>query len=176
MVQQIQRRQRGSDSIYRRNNGVWVATIELTRSEQKRNRKSFTGKTFCGLLKTYSEFRKERPPRKVYRPVTRNRKTDMVVARVLGTHTEAEWYAKIRASNARCAYCGRFCPTFVLEKDHVIPISRGGSDGIENVVVACYPCNRGKSDLTVEEWRSIGSPVVNLRKGRFIHVRTQERI
>ena len=96
------------------------------------------------------------------------RKAALSEARRLGTHTPNEWYAKCRAMKWRCAYCERYCVGWMLEKDHVIPISRGGSDGIDNVVVACYPCNRGKSDMTVEEWREIGSPIAKTRNGRRI--------
>ena len=48
-----------------------------------------------------------------------------------------------------CHYCGTAFPS---EVDHVIPWSRGGSDDLENLVAACYRCNRDKSDLTPEEW------------------------
>lgn len=30
--------------------------------------------------------------------------------------------------------------------DHLVPLSYGGSGGIENLALACFPCNRRKSD------------------------------
>lgn len=36
--------------------------------------------------------------------------------------------------------------------DHVIPKALGGSNKIENLVLACAPCNRAKGALTVEEF------------------------
>lgn len=51
----------------------------------------------------------------------------------------------------RCQYCGvRFSPS-VLTLDHIIPRSKGGRDSFENLVCACGPCNRKKSDKTLEE-------------------------
>jgi len=40
----------------------------------------------------------------------------------------------------------------VLEIDHVIPISRGGSSDDDNLQVLCAFCNRSKGAKTLEEW------------------------
>lgn len=42
------------------------------------------------------------------------------------------------------------------ERDHVMPRSRGGANGVENLVLACSPCNREKAAQTPSEW--LGSP------------------
>lgn len=44
-----------------------------------------------------------------------------------------------------CQYCGATPPKVVLEIDHVDPVSAGGGDDIDNLVTACFPCNRGKA-------------------------------
>jgi hypothetical protein len=43
-----------------------------------------------------------------------------------------------------CAYCNRKPPEVTLEADHVIPVAEGGGDEMENLVTACWDCNRGK--------------------------------
>lgn len=45
-----------------------------------------------------------------------------------------------------CRYCGRTPPEAHLEVDHVIPKLSGGSDEFDNLVTACFECNRGKKD------------------------------
>lgn len=50
-----------------------------------------------------------------------------------------------------CAYCGETEGPF--EIDHIHPVSRGGTDDLANLAVACFSCNRGKSNLTLKEWR-----------------------
>lgn len=46
----------------------------------------------------------------------------------------------------RCQYCGSSGQDVVLEVDHVRPISRGGGDEPDNLLTACFDCNRGKSN------------------------------
>lgn len=43
-----------------------------------------------------------------------------------------------------CQYCGRNPPTVVLEADHVHPVSAGGKTTADNLLTACFDCNRGK--------------------------------
>jgi 5-methylcytosine-specific restriction endonuclease McrA len=38
-----------------------------------------------------------------------------------------------------------------LTYDHVMPHSRGGSSDLDNMVIACQPCNCGRTELTLEE-------------------------
>ena len=49
-----------------------------------------------------------------------------------------------------CIYCG--VTDVPLNIDHVRPRSRGGSDRISNLVLACITCNQAKSDRPVQEF------------------------
>ena len=51
----------------------------------------------------------------------------------------------------RCQYCGVACTISELTYDHVIPRSRGGRTTWENIVSACYTCNRRKANRTPAE-------------------------
>ena len=51
-----------------------------------------------------------------------------------------------------CQYCGE--RGMRLECDHVIPVSRGGVHADDNLVTACFACNRSKRDKLVSEWRA----------------------
>jgi len=47
----------------------------------------------------------------------------------------------------RCVVCGQGASDGVtLEIDHIVPVSKGGSDEKSNLQVLCAPCNRGKSN------------------------------
>jgi hypothetical protein len=52
-----------------------------------------------------------------------------------------------------CAYCGDVFRETALEREHVIPTSRGGVDTWTNVVSACRACNQLKAAKTPEEAR-----------------------
>jgi len=44
-----------------------------------------------------------------------------------------------------CQYCGAHpSDSVVLEVDHVHPVAEGGGNEIDNLVTACFDCNRGK--------------------------------
>lgn len=52
----------------------------------------------------------------------------------------------LRRDNWTCRYCGKRAPNVVLEVDHLVPVSRGGTDEPWNLLTACFDCNRGKRD------------------------------
>lgn len=52
--------------------------------------------------------------------------------------------------NRRCAYCD--ASSVPLNIDHIHPRSRGGSDRISNLTLACIPCNQAKNATPLEEF------------------------
>lgn len=65
-----------------------------------------------------------------------------------GEHTEAEFHDVCRDQLGQCAYCGEQCD---LTRDHICPPPLG-TDGCENLVGACGPCNSSKADRVPQEW------------------------
>lgn len=63
--------------------------------------------------------------------------------------TTAEW-TSIRDAWAACAYCGT--TEVPLQRDCVLPISRGGRYTLANVVPACRSCNASKCNDEVTSW------------------------
>ena len=52
----------------------------------------------------------------------------------------------LERDNFTCQYCGAESPDVKLHIDHIVPVSTGGRDTLENLVAACDRCNLGKSD------------------------------
>lgn len=46
-----------------------------------------------------------------------------------------------------CQYCSSKPPKVPLEIDHIIAVSKGGTNEEENLITACFDCNRGKSNV-----------------------------
>ena len=71
------------------------------------------------------------------------------MARVEHDLTGAQWQA-LRDAWGGCAYCGTQADA--LQKDCVLPISRGGRYTLANVVPACRTCNASKCDSEATSW------------------------
>ena len=59
-------------------------------------------------------------------------------------HTADDILAIIKSQRVRCAYC-RTKLTNSYHVDHIMPLSRGGSNGRENLQILCARCNLQKS-------------------------------
>jgi 5-methylcytosine-specific restriction endonuclease McrA len=70
-----------------------------------------------------------------------------------GYFNEADIEAILEKQQYRCA--APHCQTDILRSfhiDHIMPLSRGGSNWPDNLQALCKPCNSQKRDSTMEEW------------------------
>lgn len=70
----------------------------------------------------------------------------------IGQYSESEWRRLLARHGNSCAYCGSGQE---IERDHVIPLSRGGTNYIGNILPACRKCNRSKFNHLLVEWRNL---------------------
>ena len=75
--------------------------------------------------------------------------------RVLHDLTDEQW-AALKDAWAGCAYCGAVDKA--LQRDCVLPLSRGGRYTLSNIAPACDSCNASKCNDEVTSW---------LRRRRF---------
>jgi 5-methylcytosine-specific restriction endonuclease McrA len=68
-----------------------------------------------------------------------------------------------RILSSPCLACGSLDRVSV---DHLIPIARGGTDGVGNYAPLCLPCNTSKGALTYAEWRYSDRPRARAVFGR----------
>jgi 5-methylcytosine-specific restriction endonuclease McrA len=62
-----------------------------------------------------------------------------------GSHTAADIEQQYERQKGKCFYCGAKVGK-KYHVDHVVPLAKGGSNGPENLVIACPSCNCAKHD------------------------------
>ena len=71
--------------------------------------------------------------------------------------TLVDWKACMVHFSGCCAYCGKpegRAAADKVDRDHAIPISKGGKTTKRNVIPACRACNRGRGNADWQVWFS----------------------
>lgn len=68
-----------------------------------------------------------------------------------GRFTKEEFQQRITEQNNLCFYCG--CELIVPVAEHKIPLVRGGTNYISNIVASCASCNSSKGKKTDHEFQ-----------------------
>ena len=50
-----------------------------------------------------------------------------------------------------CQYCGSHPPLSILHVDHIVPVSKGGENDMDNYITSCDKCNLGKSNISLTD-------------------------
>jgi hypothetical protein len=72
----------------------------------------------------------------------------------IGSYTASEFRVLCDESSWQCSYCAAVLDIKTVQADHVVPLSRGGSNYIKNIAVACKPCNASKNNTPLPVWLS----------------------
>lgn len=64
---------------------------------------------------------------------------------------ENQWKLKKKVV---CYWCRKMFNPINCQSDHIVPISKGGVHSIENLCIACQPCNSQKHAKPVAQWVS----------------------
>lgn len=51
------------------------------------------------------------------------------------------------SQNGLCAYCGQHRNIKYMTVDHIIPLSKGGTDSLDNLQCTCKKCNGLKDNM-----------------------------
>ncbi|MDQ2868836.1 MAG: HNH endonuclease [Verrucomicrobiota bacterium] len=69
--------------------------------------------------------------------------------------TSSTRYKVFQRDDHRCVCCGRRAQNeLTLHVDHIVPVSRGGANSIDNLQTLCDQCNQGKSDRDTRDLRT----------------------
>lgn len=67
-----------------------------------------------------------------------------------GSFTSKEWKKLCKQYNYTCLCCGKREPEIKLTVDHVVPLSKGGTNFIDNIQPLCQSCNSSKHRRTID--------------------------
>ena len=70
----------------------------------------------------------------------------------VGSYTPADIANIYKSQNGKCRYCNIEVGN-KYHIDHVVPLSRGGSNYPDNLVIACHSCNESKGAKLLSEWK-----------------------
>lgn len=105
---------------------------------------------------------------------------------VVGSHDNKEWQDLKIYHNFRCAKCGvkeselrriwKGTSFNKLTKDHIVPISRGGTDYIWNIQPLCISCNAKKHKIKNEKIVAVSMGADPLHIGHVYHILDAKRL
>lgn len=95
------------------------------------------------------KYRKENPD--INRANIHRRRT--LVRNSHGSHTAEDIKKQYEEQGGKCFYCKKDVSKD-YHVDHVIPLSRGGSNNPDNLVIACPTCNTSKGAKLLSEWKN----------------------
>lgn len=75
-------------------------------------------------------------------------KRNISLKTVEGWHSKVEWQELKEKFNYTCVCCGKKEPDIKLSRDHIIPLSKNGSNDISNIQPLCKSCNSKKYNKT----------------------------
>ena len=84
----------------------------------------------------------------------------------IGSHTLGEWKLLKKRYRFCCPMCKKCEPEIKLTEDHRIPLSKGGSDYIENIRPLCLSCNSKKGAKVIGNVNVVERKKIRLLKKR----------
>lgn len=138
--------------IYRQANKTRIAKQKRAYNEANRERMNEQSLAWYRANKEqaaeqHRTWRKANPNR----DRVRNQRRRIRKLQAEGTHTTEDIQRQYQAQKGRCYWCSaKVGDTYHV--DHVIPLSRGGSNWPENLVIACPTCNISKGYKLPHEW------------------------
>lgn len=84
------------------------------------------------------------------RPIVENEKARAIKLGLTEHFGTLEWMRLCLKYDYKCLCCGKVA---TLSPDHIIPLSKGGTNTIDNIQPLCFPCNMSKNSHHSTDYR-----------------------
>jgi len=126
----------------------WARLLAMLPWQREQARAKGRARRAANLERARAATRAWRARNPAARTVARHLRRSRLVG---GRFTAAEWRELLVAWHGLCAYCSVGGKMTV---DHRVPLSRGGTNDISNVLPACMACNTAKHTKTESEFHA----------------------
>jgi len=143
-------RAKNPEKVREYNQRQYYKDIELTRKRRREYAKNNPARVSAAVRKWVVN----NPEKK--RAVNRRARVRRLSAE--GNHTIADVRRLFALQGEKCAACRcriYHSGSLKYEVDHVLPLSKGGSDYPNNLQLLCLSCNRRKTNKTPAEWAAL---------------------
>lgn len=146
-----------SESVSGKNHWNWQGGLTTDREyrsawlKEWRHKRGISKKTYTKTTDPtdWGEYRKQWWANNKDRKTIYNNRRRSLKINAEGSHTVEEWQELKAYYKWTCLCCGQKEPDIILTEDHIIPLSRGGSNSIENIQPLCKICNSIKQTKVI---------------------------
>lgn len=133
----------------RRAKGIPIRT-RMSKEQQLLNQRKASRKHYNSNLEQErartKKWKKDNPEKQRF--IEKRRRSRKINAE--GSHTHEQWIELKNQYGCRCVRCQKHESEVKLTQDHIIPLSKGGTDYIDNIQPLCFSCNSSKQDSVIE--------------------------
>lgn len=147
--QRCQYRQENLEKVRLRDREYYqrTRTQQLENARYYRERQRSTPEGRAAHVEEIRQWRRKYPDKARAKARQDKLRRRAIMAGAEGYHTEEAWQAISDRHDARCLRCGS---TEDLTRDHIIPLSNGGSDYASNLQPLCRSCNASKGKRYID--------------------------
>jgi hypothetical protein len=133
--------------ICQKKHNEWIKNNAEKNKELQKNWRQ-NNKEYCRVK--YNDWVKENPEK--HSAICKRRRARLCGAE--GSHTAEDWKKLVIKCGYKCQICMKKEPFKQFNKrlteDHIIPLSLGGSNYIDNIQPLCHSCNSRKSNIKLK--------------------------